>query len=82
MTDTICVFIDGDNVSSDHLETIMNEIKDMEELYLKGLCRLVEDNTKKWRVAAKNNGIESIQADRINGKNSTDIKMTVDIMNT
>lgn len=83
MTDTICVFIDGDNVSSDHLETIMNEIKGYGRIIsCKVYADWSEDNTKKWRVAAKNNGIESIQADRINGKNSTDIKMTVDIMNT
>ena len=83
MTETISVFIDGDNVSFEHLDRIMTEIKEYGRIIL---CKVYadwsENNCIGWRLAAKNNGIESIQADRINGKNSTDIKMTVDIMNT
>ena len=83
MTETIGVFIDGDNVSFEHLDRIMTEIKEYGRIIL---CKVYadwsENNCIGWRLSAKNNGIESIQADRINGKNSTDIKMTVDIMNT
>ena len=83
MSDAICVFIDGDNIPSNRINIILSEIKTYGRILT---CKVYADwskeNTKNWLHVAKNNGIETIQADRISGKNSTDIKMTVDIIST
>ena len=50
------------------------------------ICRVYADwscnETLTWRTKSKDYGIEPIQCDRISGKNSTDIKIVVDIMET
>jgi len=80
MIEKIAVFIDGDNINSSDIEVILNEIKNYGRIIS---CKVYADwgyNMKKWRANATKFGIETIQCDRISKKNSTDIKMVVDIM--
>ena len=81
MSEKIAVFIDGDNVSHKIISLIMNEIKNYGRIIC---CNVYADwsceNMKKWKLTANKLGIITIQCDRISGKNSTDIKMAVDVM--
>jgi uncharacterized LabA/DUF88 family protein len=81
--DKIAVFIDGDNVSYRDIVYVIDEIKN----YGRIICSYVysdwsQDNMKNMRTTANNSGIIPIQCDRISGKNSSDLKMTIDIMKT
>ena len=81
MSEKIAVFIDGDNVSHNIISLIMNEIKNYGRIIC---CNVYADwsceNMKNWKLTANKLGIITIQCDRISGKNSTDIKMAVDVM--
>ena len=81
MSEKIAVFIDGDNVSHNIISLIMNEIKNYGRIIC---CNVYADwsceNMKNWKMTANKLGIITIQCDRISGKNSTDIKMAVDVM--
>ena len=82
MTEKIAVFIDGDNISYCDVTYIMKEISNYGNI---NICNVYGDwsckDLKKWLFAARDNGIITIQCDKISGKNSTDIKMCIDIMN-
>jgi uncharacterized protein (TIGR00288 family) len=77
----IAVFIDGDNASCKYLKVIINEIREHGNIVL---SRVYADwscaNSKPWLEEASVNGITTVQCDRIAGKNSTDIKLMVDMM--
>lgn len=77
----IAVFIDGDNASCKHLKNIMNEIREHGDI---ALARVYADwsqpNSKPWMEASSKNGITTVQCDRITGKNSTDIKLMLDMV--
>lgn len=81
MSEKIAVFIDGDNVSHNIISLIMNEIKNYGRIIC---CNVYADwsceNMKNWKLTANKLGIITVQCDRISGKNSTDIKMAVDVM--
>lgn len=77
----IALFIDGDNVCKSSFQENFNEIK------LKGrICikRIYFDfNNKlddKWRTIILNNGIESISVLNLPSKNSTDIRLMLDML--
>jgi uncharacterized protein (TIGR00288 family) len=79
----IAVYIDGDSISYKYLEQIIKEIN----LYGNILINNVyADWSMPDRLSllkeARNYGITTIQADLIRGKNSTDIKLAVDVMRT
>ena len=83
MSETIAIFIDGDNAHHRDVGVVMNEVHSygrtvISRVYADWSC----DNVKPWLEAATNSGIIPIQCDRIKGKNSTDIKLAVDIMKT
>ena len=83
MSETIAVFIDGDNISPKDIDEILAEIYDYGNIIIK---RVYLDWTlptsQGWSKATRDYGLEPIQCDLIKGKNSTDIKLTVDIMRT
>lgn len=83
MNNTIAVFIDGDNTSHRDISIILNEIKTYGRIIILRIYGdWSMDNMKNWLVKAKQYGIITIQCERINGKNSSDIKLCVDIMKT
>lgn len=80
-THNIALFIDGDNVSKNTFQDNFNEIK------LKGrICikRIYFDfNSKldeKWKSLVLTNGIESVSVLNLPGKNSTDIRLMLDMI--
>jgi uncharacterized LabA/DUF88 family protein len=83
MNSIIAVFIDGDNISHRDIGIILNEIKTYGRIIiLRVYGDWSMDNMKNWLTKAKQYGIIPIQCERINGKNSSDIKLCVDIMKT
>ena len=83
MSETICVFIDADNTSTKCIEAIMEEIESHGRIIsTKVYGDWSDENMKKWVYTANNYGLEKIQCDRISGKNSSDIKLVVDVMHT
>lgn len=81
MSEKIAVFIDGDNVSHNIISLIIDEIKNYGRIIC---CNVYADwsfeNMKNWKLTANQLGIITVQCDRVSGKNSTDIKMAVDVM--
>lgn len=80
-TNNIALFIDGDNVNKSTFQDNFDEIK------LKGrMCikRIYFDfNVKlddKWKNIILSNGIESISVTNLPGKNSTDIRLMLDMI--
>lgn len=83
MSETIAVFIDGDNISPKDLEAIFTEIYDSGKIIIKRVyLDWTQPSSKNWLQATRDYGIEPIQCDLVKGKNSTDIKLTVDVMKT
>lgn len=81
MDNTLAVFIDGDNTSHKDIGVILNEIKTYGRIII---LQVYGDwsmtNMKGWIEKAKRYGITLIQCERLGGKNSSDIKLCVDIM--
>ena len=76
MNNTIAVFIDGDNTSHRDINIILNEIKTYGRIIiLRVYGDWSMDNMKNWLSKAKQYGIITIQCERINGKNSSDITL-------
>lgn len=77
------IFIDADNINAKDSKRIIYEVGKRGVIKLK---RVYGDWTcpdlKPWKLAAQDDGILKIQADRIAQKNSTDIKIVVDVMKT
>ena len=83
MSETIAVFIDGDNISPKDINSILTEIHDYGRIIIQ---RVYLDWTRptcqSWIKATQEYGLEPIQCDLIHGKNSSDIRLTVDVMKT
>ena len=63
------------------IQVILDEIKTYGNIIINQLYHdWTQPEAKSWKLAAQKNGISPIQCDRISGKNSTDIKMIVDLM--
>jgi uncharacterized protein (TIGR00288 family) len=80
--DTYAIFIDGDNITPTHYSVINDLIRKRGRIILKKVyADFSEENTKAWKKICLDFGIEAVIAWREHGKNSTDIKMTIDMMN-
>lgn len=81
--DIIAVFIDGDNISYKYLITILNEIKTYGRIVINNIyCDWSIKQNDNLRQTSINLGISNCHCDKISGKNSTDIKLIVDLMKT
>lgn len=81
MSDTIAVFIDGDNISPKDIDAILSEIYNYGNIIIKRVyLDWTQTHSQNWLKATHEYGIEPIQCNLIRGKNSTDIKLTVDVM--
>ena len=77
----IAIYIDGDNVSSKDIDIILNEIKNYGRIIISRVYGdWSQNNMKCWLEASSIYGIIPIQCVRIASKNSSDIKLCVDIM--
>ena len=77
----IAVFIDGENINPNDFIYINKEIRTHGRVVISNVYGDWSDmNVKKWIEVARTNGILKIQCDKINGKNSVDLRMSVDIM--
>ena len=82
-SDLIAVFIDGDNISHKNIPVILQEIRNYARIIINNIyCDWSSSEYYKLKLASIENGITTIQCDKITGKNSTDIKLMVDIMKT
>ena len=82
-SDLIAVFIDGDNISHKNIPVILQEIRNYGRIIINNIyCDWSSSEYYKLKLASIENGITTIQCDKITGKNSTDIKLMVDIMKT
>lgn len=80
-TKNIAVYIDGDNVSYKHLSCILKEIKSYGRIIISRVyADWSKENTKGWNQTALQNGINLVQCVRVSNKNSSDIKLCIDIM--
>ena len=75
------IYFDADNISHKDVKYIMDEIKSKGNILI---LRAYGDwsELKAWKSISVNNGIEPVQCNRIRGKNSSDIKLCVDLMDT
>ena len=77
----IAVFIDGENINPNDFNYINKEIRTYGRVVISNVYGDWSDmNVKNWIEVARMNGILKIQCDKINGKNSVDLRMSVDIM--
>jgi len=84
MTDknSIAVFIDGDNISPYDIPLIIEEIKTHGNIIYNSLfCDMSDPNMINRQNICTDNGVSLIHCERITGKNSTDIKLIVELMN-
>ena len=82
-TNNIAVFIDGDSVVPKYLLEIIKEINLYGNILINNIYADWSHQSKiNLLVSARHTGITTIQADLISGKNSTDIKLAVDVMRT
>lgn len=75
------IFIDGDNINSEYYKIINNYILTRGCIIMKKVYGdFTEENMKSWKKVCLEFGIEPIITWRIKKKNSSDIKMTSDLM--
>ena len=83
MTDNeiIAVFIDAENINSTDFLYIVHEIRKYGRIVIFNIYGDWSDkNVKNWIPVARENGVMCIQCDKISGKNSVDLRLSVDIM--
>jgi uncharacterized LabA/DUF88 family protein len=79
----IAVFIDGDNISANHYQKIIDELKQMGRILTQRLyADFSRPTTTQWKEYIMNYGIDAIQTFRIAKKESTDNCLIVDCMRT
>jgi uncharacterized protein (TIGR00288 family) len=77
----IAVFIDGENIHSSDFSYILREIRKYGRIVIFNIYGDWSDkNVKSWIQVARENGVMCIQCDKISGKNSVDLRLSVDIM--
>jgi len=75
------IFIDGDNIPANYYEIINNFILTRGWVIMKRVYGdFTEENMKPWKQVCLEFGIEPVTTWRIKSKNSSDIKMTSDIL--
>lgn len=77
----IGIFIDGENISSKEYKCILEDIRKYGRISISNIYLDWTENTS-WMDISKNFGITPIQCNKINRKNSIDLKIAVDIMET
>ena len=81
MSELIALYIDADNVCYKNIEIIIDYIKKYGKIIIsKVYGDWSENNLKNWLLVASKYGIIPIQCDRIKKKNSSDIKICVDVI--
>lgn len=79
----IAVFIDGENINQNHFQVIDQEIRKYGRIIIYNIyADWTEIALKKWNQVARQNGLLCVHCDKISGKNSVDLRMSVDIMKT
>ena len=79
----IAVYIDGDSINPNHLESIIKEINLYGNILINNVYADWSYNNKLSLLnVSRHCGITTVQADLIKGKNSTDIKLAVDVVRT
>jgi len=79
--ETIAVYFDGDNTSYLHVKCVLDEIRSYGRIIIAQVYGdWSHENMKNWLKTASTYGVTPIQCDRLSGKNSSDIKLCVDIM--
>ena len=77
----IALFIDGDNVNKTTFQENFDEIKLKGRICIKRIYfDFTEKMDDKWKSIILNNGIESISVINLPNKNSTDIKLMLDMI--
>lgn len=77
----IAVFIDGDNIPSTDVKNIIDEIRGHGRIITANVYGdWSQYNMTNWMSVASSNGITCVQCDRLTGKNSTDIKLMLDML--
>lgn len=76
------IFIDGENISSKKLFHLFEDkLKSFGNIIIKKIyCDFFNENNKKWNEIIKVFHFEPIHCNNIPSKNSSDIKMTIEIM--
>lgn len=77
----VAIFIDGENISSKEYCHILDDIRKNGQVSISNVYLDWTEN-QSWKEVSKNFGITPIQCQKINGKNSVDLKIAVDIMET
>ena len=77
----IGIFIDGENISSKEYKMILQDIRRHGTISISNIYVDWTEN-RSWMAVSKNYGITPIQCNKINKKNSVDLKLAVDIMET
>ena len=79
----IAVFIDGENINQNHFQVINQEIRKHGRIIIYNIyADWTEIALKKWNQVARQNGLLCVHCDKISGKNSVDLRLSVDIMKT
>ena len=75
----LALFIDGDNIAPKNINTILNILKKRGRILIKRVYGdFSQNNMKQWCSTSLEHSIEPIQVWRMNGKNSSDLKITAD----
>lgn len=77
----VAIFIDGENISSKEYCHILDDVRKNGQVSISNVYLDWTEN-QSWKEVSKNYGITPIQCQKINGKNSVDLKIAVDIMET
>lgn len=81
LDDTYAIFIDGDNINHLYYENIYKIFKQRGKIILQKIYGdFTEEHIKLWKNNCLNFGIEPVISWQLNGKNSSDLKMTTDMM--
>lgn len=75
----VAIFIDGENISSKEYCHILDDVRKNGQVSISNVYLDWTEN-QSWKEVSKNYGITPIQCQKINGKNSVDLKIAVDIM--
>lgn len=75
----IGIFVDGENISYKDYGKILDDIRKYGQVSISNIYLDWTEN-QSWKEVSKHFGITPIQCQKINGKNSVDLKITVDMM--
>ncbi len=81
-TTTIALLIDAENTSPQHMDMVMNYLKNIGDVVIRrAYANWGKSNMQSWRDAVIYHGLTTIQQfDHLSGKNSSDIAISIDAM--